>query len=169
MEEKHIVTSDMVENFVKMIQSSDSGDGILALEILDNRDKTNQESEDNFDKITNSMMSDSTLFPRTNGNEYVIKMKGKVMIMNSGSLVFDSERGAKMSLNRHFSYHFERVERHINYLKSLDPNDPNYQRNITWYKVTPFEHTIISVFKDHKALLKFLLDNKIIEIVPLNS
>jgi hypothetical protein len=62
----------MVDNFKDMLLSVDGGDITLALDILNNRDTTNKESEENYNEILTLIFKDNILFP--NKPVYVIKI-----------------------------------------------------------------------------------------------
>lgn len=101
MSEKIQITDKMVSSFAEMIKSKDAGDTNVAMEILNNRDKTDPVSEDNFLKISSMIIDDDQLFPSY--NMWTIQIGGKTLVLDRGVAVWSSESGAKSALSRHLT------------------------------------------------------------------
>lgn len=100
MEEKLIITDEMVTSFAGMIKSNDVGDARLAVDILNNRDKTDTTSEKNFNSIANQIIDNDKLFPT--GPRYIITVGDKILTLHNGT-IFHSHSDAKSSLSRHLT------------------------------------------------------------------
>lgn len=99
-QDKTKITSEMVEAFREMILSPDKGDITLALDILDNRDKDDVESEKYFKNISTQIISNDQLFP--NSNMWVVKAMGKPIVIND-KMVFMSKSAAERQLSTHLT------------------------------------------------------------------
>lgn len=99
-QDKNKITSEMVEAFREMILSPDKGDITLALDILDNRDKDDAESETNFNNISKQIISNDQLFP--SGGMWVVKAMGKAIVINN-KMVFSTKEAASRQLSTHLT------------------------------------------------------------------
>lgn len=104
-EQKMTITQDLVEGFANMIKSEDPGDSILALDILQNRDKNDPESEKHFQDLS-KLICNEALFPLDYSSGWVVKCNGKIMVLKSsyvGRSVFNNMDDAKRSLSAHLT------------------------------------------------------------------
>ncbi len=149
MEGKHIIEVEMVDNFAHMLMSEDEGDSLLAMEILDNRDKTSIKSEEQYHRLMTLIVKDEELFP--NKPLYVIKINGRVLNVNRKA-IFHSEAEAKKWLSLHLT---SKIGSHP---KSL----PNRRH------VTPYIKAIKKIFKTGIEMRNFLVKNNLVEIINIS-
>lgn len=90
----------MVESFQQMIMSPDKSDIQFAMDILDNRDKDDIESEKNFKAISTNIVSNDLLFPKD--KSWIIRANGNIMVVN-GKAAFRSQTDAESTLSRHLT------------------------------------------------------------------
>jgi len=143
----HVIDQEMVDVFKDMIMGGNDGDIKLALEILDNRDKTNVESESQYERLMDLIINDEVLFP--SHPLYYLKIKNKVLTVK-GRSVFNSEIEAKKFL----SYHLTKmigVEHSFKIIKN------------------PYLKAIKEVFKSGIKLRDFLIKNNLVEVVKIEN
>jgi hypothetical protein len=148
MEYKHIIESEMVDNFANMLMSEDKGDISLALEILNNRDTESVESEEQYHRLMSLIVKDKELFPSK--SLYVIKIKGRILV-TKGKAIFFSESDAKKYLSLH--------------LTSKIGSNPD----ILPYRgqASPYLKAIKNVFKTGNKMRDFLIQNDLVEIINI--
>jgi hypothetical protein len=143
----HIIENEMVDNFKDMLLSIDGGDITLALDILDNRNTTNKESEENYKEILTLIVKDNVLFP--NKPCFVIKIQGRILTANH-KVAFNSEADAKRYLSLH--------------LTKIIGSNPTKQT----YSPNPYLMAIKRVFKTGINMRNFLVKNNLVEIVKID-
>jgi hypothetical protein len=143
----HTIEKEMVDNFKDMLLSVDGGDITLALDILDNRDTTNKESEENYKEILTLIVKDNVLFP--NKPVYVIKIDGRILTTN-GKVAFNSEVDAK----RYLSLHLTNI---------IGSNPTKILYNPNSYLIA-----IKRVFGTGINMRNFLVKNNLVEIVKID-
>lgn len=192
-ETKLVITDEMVTSFAGMIKSNDSGDTRLAVDILNNRDKTNEASEKNFKEISNHIIDNDKLFPT--GTRYVITINNKILTL-SGGTIFHSVGNAKSSLSRHLTNYLgksakkftltnrERGTINGKSTKGSHNYDPNFNKleyiqklkdsrleemgsKGNWGDKKQYFKAIKMVFGDGPSLRDFLLDNGIAKIITI--
>lgn len=135
----------MVYNFKRMLLSNDYGDSSLALEILNNRDAEDVETQKCFEEIKKIIIVYDKLCP-PQSEVWVVKVAGTITrLRNKGA--FESKRGASISLTQYLKYVFSRAKNSYN-------EDPYYKM-------------LGTIFNDYKKFRQFLIDNKIVEFVKL--
>lgn len=151
MENKKIlITNEMLESFKQMLLSNDNGDSTLALSILENRDKTNEESEKNVEIIHKEIIKDNDVFPKYSSTEIWIAMIGNRLLRVNERHVFET-KGDCMS----------HVSRHLTRKIGTSNNSGrwnNYYNNMYYYKM------LKQIFKGGKELRDYLVKNNIIQI-----
>lgn len=143
----HTIEKEMVDNFKDMLLSVDGGDITLALDILDNRDTTNKESEENYKEILTLIVKDNVLFP--NKPVYVIKIDGRILTTN-GKVAFNSEVDAKRYLSLH--------------LTNIIGSNPTK----ILYNPNSYLMAIKRVFGTGINMRNFLVKNNLVEIVKID-
>jgi hypothetical protein len=143
----HIIEEEMVNNFRDMLLSVDKGDISIALDILDNRDTTNKESEENYKEILTLIVKDNVLFP--NQPCFVIKIQGRILTAN-GKVAFNSEADAKRYLSLH--------------LTNIIGSNPTK----IIYNPNPYLHAIKRIFGTGINMRNFLVKNNLVEIVKID-
>jgi hypothetical protein len=143
----HIIENEMVDNFKDMLLSVDGGDITLALDILNNRDTTNKESEENYNEILTLIFKDNILFP--NKPVYVIKIDGRILTANR-KVAFNSEADAKRYLSLH--------------LTNIIGSTPTDLKRIF---ADPYLNTIKRIFGTGINMRNFLVKNNLVEIVKI--
>lgn len=123
MENVHIIDKEMVEGLKQMFLGNDQSNIPIAMAILDNRDKTSQESESNYNEFIKLIVDDNVLFPR-NGL-WVVKCGGRILQCN-GKAGFKTEVDAKSNLSRHLTSHIGANKDKIPY-QLQNPNQYSYQ------------------------------------------
>jgi hypothetical protein len=157
MEDKHIITKEMLEGLSSMIQSEDKGDVDIALTILENRDTEDPESVANWEEMKKLIVRDKDLFPT--GETYVIKINGRLLKLK-GSTGFPTEKKAKEWLARHLSQYLgTKSSGPLGYSAHIWVYDPATNRNIP--NATPYFYTIKKIFGSGVGLRDFLIKNKI--------
>lgn len=141
----NIIEKEMVDNFKNMLLSVDGGDITLALDILDNRDVTNKESEENYKEILTLIVKDNVLFP--NQPCFVIKIQGRILTAN-GKVAFNSEADAKRYLSLH--------------LTNIIGSNP------TKLIYNPYLMAIKRIFGTGINMRNFLVKNNLVEIVKID-
>ncbi len=160
--EKHKITQDLVEGFKNMLLSKDKGDINMALNILKERDRSDQESEDNFKKIGNEIINNESLFSSYAKEVWVAKLNGKILFVN-GEGAFTDKGRCMGFLSRHLT----------NFLGTS--GSASNSRLVRWNpKVNSYEPdqaliTLKNIFGGGKELRDFLVKNNIIEIVNINA
>ena len=144
----HTIDQEMVDVFKDIIMGGQDGDIKLALEILDNRDTTNPESEKQYDRLMDMIIDDKALFP--NQPLYVLKIKGKLLTVKDRT-VFYSETDAKKFLSYHLT-------------KMIGTESSNYNR-----ARTPYLKAVKKVFKSGIKLRDFLIKNKLVEVIKIED
>lgn len=91
----------MIDGFKDILLSKDTGDVHIAVEIMDNRDTDNKESEANFKTLKSLIISNEKLFPK-NSARWVIKC-GKEYLTIKGKLGYNSKRQAEYALSSHLT------------------------------------------------------------------
>ena len=150
--EKHLITEEMVQSFQQMLLSQDGNDTMLAMDLLNNRDKKDENSENNFKQLMNTIFNEDAFFPT--GKIYGIEINGRLLKTQKGS-AFDTEAEAKAQLSRHLtSYlgtiHFIGVH--------VGPGHKKY----LYFKAMK------QIFKSGIGLRNFLIKNNIAKIVRLD-
>lgn len=142
--DKIVIDKEMLDSFLNMFNSTDTNDCKLAIDVLNNRNKDDQESENNFNQIKNKIINTQTLFPSIQySGHFVIKTyEGK--IINLAQKSYNSQKSAMRGLEYYLRKAFRWYGNH----------------NVGW-KALKF------IFGDHKVLQKFLFDNNIIKVVEL--
>lgn len=141
MEEKIKITDEMLGSFMSMFNSNDVGDSKLALDILNNRDIEDTQTNANFEQIKNKIANTQTIFPWTQySGHFVIKTyQGKIISLAQKS--YDSDKSARNGL----AYYL--------------------RQRMKWGGKEWV--SIKNIFGDYKTLQKFLFDNKIIYVDQL--
>lgn len=151
MEDKHIITPELVEGLSNMIKSEDHGDINLAMVILDNRDKENVESEECFKQMMALIVKDDVLFPSQ--PMYVIKINGRILTVKDRS-VFNSEAEARKWLSLHLS-------------NKIGVETNNKYKISRYTNLSPYLKAIRHIFKSGIKMRDFLVRNDLVEIVEI--
>lgn len=151
MEDKHIITPELVEGLSNMIKSEDHGDINLAMVILDNRDKENVESEECFKQMMALIVKDDVLFPSR--PMYVIKINGRILTVKDRS-VFNSEAEARKWLSLHLS-------------NKIGVETNNRYKMSRYTNLSPYLKAIRTIFKSGIKMRDFLVRNDLVEIVEI--
>lgn len=154
----HIIESEMVDSFSQMLLSSDKQSINLAIEILDNRDKTNEESEIQYDRLMTMIINDNNLFPSR--SLYVIRIKGRLISVKNRS-VFHGEAEAKKWLSYHLSSLIGVENRNPHWYNSSNPR----------YHTVEYDYlrAIRNIFKSGIRLRNFLVKNNLIQIEKISA
>jgi hypothetical protein len=147
MENKTIITDDIVESFEKMMKSTDAGDIQLAMDILDNRNKSNEQSENNFKKLMCLIVDNQEILPTS--SVYGIKINNRFLVVKDKA-GFCSEEQAKKWLSLHLTQYIG-TESSRNDFKN------------------PYLKALKNIFKSGINMRNFLIKNNIIQIVNLNG
>jgi len=183
--EKIIITDDMLESFVDMLKSPDADTGKLAISVLENRDKSNVESEKNFMSLRYAIISNEICFPKE--SRYVIKCDDRTLIVN-GRMAFASEKDALRNLSAHFtkligtspkpSFYKNYYKKQCRWnRKTYDENEMKkyvdkhvkaVQESMPYYtKDQPYFLALKRLFKGGKELRDFLIKENIVQIIKL--
>ena len=161
----HIIESEMVDSFNQMLLSSDKQSINLAVEILDNRDKTNEESEIQYDRLMTMIINGNNLFPNGNNlfpsqNLYVIRIKGRLISVKNRS-VFYTEGEAKKWLSYHLTSLIG-VENKIP--RWYNSSHPHYQ-TVTY----DYLRAIRNIFESGIKLRNFLVKNNLVQFEKISA
>jgi hypothetical protein len=129
-----------------MIMSPDSGNTNMAMEILNNRDKDNKESEAQYNKLMSLIVKDKELFPSS--DIWVIKIKGKILSVRNGP-AFSSEAEAKKWLSWHLT-------------DRIGTEGSNRGLN------SPYLKAIKTIFKSGIKMRDFLVKNNLVSIEKIS-
>lgn len=181
-----IITEEMVVSFANMLKSKDGGDVKLAQGIMGNRDKSNEESEANFDKIGKMLLDNDRLFPAGPVGLWVIKVGKQVLNLTStNNKSFRTEKQAKSALSRHLTKYIgqkqplltrnqkltlKKLEADLTFNKNEYIKECEKKNNRIGYYGKSDENyftAVKSFFRGGKELRDFLLENKIVEIVKI--
>jgi hypothetical protein len=151
--EKHIITEEMIQSFQQMLLSQDGSDTKLAMDILDNRDKKNEDSEGNFKQLMNIIFNEDAFFPTA--PMYGIEINGRLLKTHKGS-AFNTEAEAKAQLSRHLTSYLG-TEHSI-----VEVHVPKSNTKYQYFKAMK------QIFKSGIGLRNFLIKNNIAKIVRLD-
>lgn len=147
--DKIIIEEDMVENISNMLKSPDEKTVNMIMTMLDNRDVTDHESENNYNKVLSMIIDKNKSFINAYPL-YVIKFKGKILNVK-GRDVFRYEDEAKKFLSYHLTSFIGSKDRHNFYYDKIDP----------YYKM------LRRIFKSGIDMRNYVIKNKIFEIVQI--
>lgn len=139
----HNITPDMVEAFKEMLISKDGGDSKFALDILENRNKEDKQTEECWNEIKKLIISNDELFPRSKQQTWVIKSEKGSLTMGSGKSSWSSAGNANKALAHQLGKYFN--------------------SSTSYFKM------IKNIFGNVKTFRAFLIDNKIIEVVKVDG
>lgn len=149
--DKIIIEEEMLNTFSNMFLSGEGDNIDLAMGYLDNRDKDNVESEDNFKKLMTMVISNNDFFPTE--SIFIVKIHNKPLILN-GRASFNSESEAKKHLSLHLT-------------KFLGTKG---QKSIkTRYSSSAYFIAMKKIFKGGLELRNFLVNNNLVEIVDVSK
>ncbi len=148
MEYKHIIEAEMVDNFANMLMSEDKSNSLLAIEILENRDKYDIESEEQYHRLMTLIIKDEELFPSR--SLYIIKIKGRILV-TKGKAIFFSESDAKKYLSLHLTSKI-----------GSKPDILPYRG-----KASPYLKSMKNLFKTGNKMRDFLIENDLVEIAKV--
>jgi hypothetical protein len=151
--EKHIITEEMVQSFQQMLLSQDGDDTKLAMDLLNNRDKKNENSENNFKQLMNTIFNENAFFPTA--PIYGIEINGRLLKTHKGS-AFPTEAEAKAQLSRHLTGYLG-TEHSI-----VEVHVPKSNTKYQYFKAMK------QIFKSGIGLRNFLIKNNIAKIVRLD-
>jgi len=151
--EKHIITEEMIQSFQQMLLSQDGSDTKLAMDILDNRNKKNEDSEGNFKQLMNIIFNEDAFFPTA--PIYGIEINGRLLRTKKGS-AFITETEAKAQLSKHLTTYLG-TEHYLGIHVGL--SHPKYQ----YFKAMK------QIFKSGINLRNFLIKNNIAKVVRLDT
>lgn len=149
MSEKILITGEMVEHFKDMLLSYDQNDTTFALNILENRDKANTESEANMELIHKEIIQNETLFPKRVVQVWVAAIGDRVLRVN-GRAVFETKGDCMGHTSRHLT-------------KMIGTSSSGSMR----YSSNKYLQLIKHIFKGGKELRDYLYKNNIIQIKQL--
>lgn len=141
-----IIEKEMVDNFANMILSPDSGNTNMAMEILNNRDKNNKESESQYNRLISLIIKNEELFPSS--DIWVIKIEGKILNVRN-CLAFKTESEAKKWLSYHLT------------------NKIGTEKNEGWSR-NRYLKAIRGVFKSGIKMRDFLVKNNLVTIEKIS-
>lgn len=150
MSEKILITGEMVEYFKDMLLSYDQNDTTFALNIFENRDKANTESEANMELIHKEIIQNETLFPKQVVQVWVAAIGDRVLRVN-GRAVFETKGDCMGHTSRHLTKMIGTSGHNMSY----------YNSSNKYFKV------IKHIFKGGKELRDYLYKNNIIQIKQL--
>jgi cation transport regulator ChaC len=127
-----------------MLLSNSTEDSTLALSILENRDKTNEESERNVEVIHREIIKDNNVFPKVPCEVWVAMIGDRLLYVNRRN-VFQSKGDCMNHVSRHLTSQ-------IGTSGSINKYLDNY------YKM------LKQIFKGGKELRDHLVKNDIIQI-----
>jgi hypothetical protein len=145
----HVIDNEMVNSFSEMLLGNDSDSINLAMEILDNRDRTDIESEKQYDRLMTMIINDNTLFP--NKKSYILKIKGRLISVKDRA-AFDNEIDAKKWLSLHLTK-----------IIGTEKNTHNIEC-LKGSKSYAYLKSIKKIFKSGIKLRDFLIKNNLVQI-----
>ena len=151
--EKHLITEEMVQSFQQMLLSQDGNDTMLAMDLLNNRDKKDENSENNFKQLMNTIFNEDAFFPT--GKMYGIEINGRLLKTQKGS-AFNTEAEAKAQLSRHLTSYLG-TEHSI-----VEVHVPKSNTKYQYFKAMK------QIFKSGIGLRNFLIKNNIAKVVRLD-
>lgn len=157
----HKITPEMLISFREMLLSEDACDTKLALDILENRNRKDEETQNNFELLKKEIIQNDILFPKYKKEIWVIKAGNEILTMQSGRCSFHNKAGASKSLARHLSLVIKSGE---NIARWTEEAKKVYYSS---YKQALLGKTLKNIFRDAKTLREFLINEKIVEIVKI--
>lgn len=132
MEEKLVITQEMVDSFADMIVSKNAKDVKFAVDILELRDTTDVESEKHFRDLAKLIISSDKLFPTS--NEWIIKIGDKRLELKNNRSSWDSKSAAERALSAHLTAYLGKSVKNVTFSGYYDRN---VQKQAMWKSLSP--------------------------------